>query len=245
MTVEYVGNQAINPNTDYIGFFVALDPSCMEQLENFVQEHKPNIQYLIVGERAEGVHHETNGYHYHVMANLTEKEYRSLMAKINRMYKLRGQARDGKARQYGKIKEALGDPFRMMCYMFKAPHQWGSNFYMTILDKAMEEAYVPKPRLKSTKYQIYDAIEKRLNGVQHAYCFKDKDYIVPNSIWDDTVHFNKGREMRRLARLAIVEFYQDNDIVPTRQAIQRYTVGYFLLKENWSAGYVIDLFFPE
>lgn len=241
MTVAYVGTEAINPNADYIGFFVALDPSCIGQLEDWLLELKHNIQYLIVGERAEGVHHETNGYHYHIMANLNEKEYRALMAKINRKYKLRGQARDGKARQYGKIKDALGDPFRMMCYMFKAPDQWESNFYMTIIEKAMAESYVPKPRIKPTKIQIYDAIDAKLAELP-----PDSSFAIPSSsIWDDTVDFKRGLEMRRLARVAIVEFFQQNDMVPTRAVIQRYACGYFLIQKQWSAQYVIDIFFPD
>lgn len=63
-------------------------------------------KYVVALEVSKKSHQETNGQHYHVLVEMDEKKYDAYRKTIlTNKYKLCGQAKHGKGRQYGKVKE--------------------------------------------------------------------------------------------------------------------------------------------
>lgn len=76
-------------------------------------------QYVISKEIADGKHTETTGEHFHFCAEMSPETYHRLSKRLFKdKYKLRGQARNGLARQYGKVSE-IRDTARMIAYCLK------------------------------------------------------------------------------------------------------------------------------
>lgn len=103
---------------EYIAFMCAAYHINYDYLEQTIQEYPIGL-YLISAEVTPDAHNETNGEHFHFLVQMTDKDYHNFAKRVFKdKLKLRGQARDGKPRQYGRVKK-IEDLERMAAYTIK------------------------------------------------------------------------------------------------------------------------------
>jgi len=102
----------------WISFFGAIRHKWFEYCVNILQEY--DIGYYIAAAEKETEHHkETDGEHLHFTVQMTERQYQTFAKRIFiDKFKLRGRAKDGCPRQYGKVK-AIRDLEKMKAYTVK------------------------------------------------------------------------------------------------------------------------------
>lgn len=103
---------------EYIAFMCAAHHVNYDYLEETLKDYPIGL-YLMAAEVTKDAHTETNGEHFHFLVQMSELDY-SRYAKrcFKDKLKLRGQARDGNPRQYGKVKK-VEDVTRMAAYTIK------------------------------------------------------------------------------------------------------------------------------
>lgn len=103
---------------DYIAFMCAAYHVNFDYLEQTLKEYPIGL-YLIAAEVTKDSHKDTNGEHFHFLVQMTESDYHKYAKRCFKdKLKLSGQARDGKPRQYGKVKK-IEDIERMAAYTIK------------------------------------------------------------------------------------------------------------------------------
>lgn len=110
---------------DYIAFFAAVTHT--KENETFMVESLKSYdigEYLVVKETSENSHKLTNGEHYHFLVQMKNEDYIRYRKRVFLdHFKLRGKAKNGLGRQYGKV-NYLKDPDRMAIYMCKDVDKW-------------------------------------------------------------------------------------------------------------------------
>lgn len=103
--IEELANQFLIDNKDnWVMCMFAVYHSEKEYIKDQLIRHTlPGGYYLLSQEVAKDSHKETNGEHFHVMAQMTNEAYGLMSMNIKRKYNLRGKAVEGKPRQYGKV----------------------------------------------------------------------------------------------------------------------------------------------
>lgn len=99
-------NDIITDNTiQPLAFFCAVQHKHRVYLVETLKEY--NIGTYIIGyEVAKGAHEETDGEHIHFYVEMSTKDYHKYSKRVFKdKFKLQGQARGGKPRQYGKVKK--------------------------------------------------------------------------------------------------------------------------------------------
>ena len=142
---------------DYIAFFCALkhSPEREEYLLNSLTSYDIG-EYLIVRETAHDTHKLTNGQHYHFLVQMNNDDYVRYRKKVFiDHFKLRGQAKDGFGRQYGKI-NYLKSPDRMAIYMMKED---SDNVVATTMTQSQLERWKEQSFQKSEKDTYRDKVE--------------------------------------------------------------------------------------
>lgn len=103
---------------EYIAFMCAAHHLNYDYLEQTLKEYPIGL-YLIAAEKATDSHIETNGEHFHFLVQMTDTDYHKYSKRVFKdKLKLRGQAKDGKPRQYGRVKK-IEDVTRMAAYTIK------------------------------------------------------------------------------------------------------------------------------
>lgn len=120
-------------------FFCAVAHTEREHILQILKEY--NIGTYIIGyETTMGAHKETNGEHIHFYVEMSRKDYHKYAKRIFKdKYKLRGQARGGKPRQYGKVK-VIESIEKMKIYTVKEG-KVDTNLTEKELKELMEKSY--------------------------------------------------------------------------------------------------------
>lgn len=99
-------------------FFGAIDHMWFDYLEDKLQEYDIGY-YIIAAEVAEGKHKKTNGQHFHIVAQMAEKDYNAYVKRVFKdKFKLSGRAGNGEGRQYGRVKD-IENIVKMKAYVLK------------------------------------------------------------------------------------------------------------------------------
>lgn len=102
----------------YIAFMCACYHINYNYLEDTLKEYNIGL-YLMAAETTSDSHKETNGEHFHFLVQMSDTDYHKYAKRCFKdKLKLRGQARDGNPRQYGKVKK-IEDIERMAAYTIK------------------------------------------------------------------------------------------------------------------------------
>lgn len=200
---------------DYIAFMCAAYHTNYNYLEETLKEY-PIGKYLIAAEVTNDSHKETLGQHFHFLVQMTETDYHKY---AKRCFKdklgLRGQARDGKPRQYGKVKK-IEDIERMAAYTIKQGN------IRTNMTEAQLDAY--KKITFTTKEEI-------------AYEDELYEYLMNNAIYGDTSPYcgNKMTSYNSIA-LYVVKFVRNHKrkVYFNRNKLDKYVRYYqtYYLKEE-------------
>ncbi len=143
-----------------IAFFLALRFSQFEEIQEKLQHYlEPDSSYLVVGEKSEETHHISEGEHFHFLVNFSEKSYKNFTKHFIEKYSLRGCAKDGKARQYGKIKK-IKDLERLLSYMLK--DRSTDNPLFTNFENEQIDAWAEKSFKKHSKKTYLENMARKL-----------------------------------------------------------------------------------
>lgn len=133
---EYFTSQS----TTFQGFFLALKHSEEKWLRETMLRHCFG-KYLYSLETTTEAHAETDGQHFHFVCEMNLTQYHNFMKNIKDKYKLSGVAKNGMARQYGKLKE-IKDTSRLFAYCMKDGN-YKTNLDDDILQKLKEISFKP------------------------------------------------------------------------------------------------------
>lgn len=195
----------IADNRKWIAFMCHLAHT---EFENLIQEvEKLEAPYIV---SAEVGNHE----HFHFLMKITNKEYHTFSQRVFcRKYRLRGQARNGLPRQYGKVKE-INDLSKMMAYTIK-----DKNFRTNM--KTEEIEYILKKKINEV---INSKIETRE--------IKEKMIDFVNDRMPNYMSNQMFRRHEKYIRIAIIDFMIENKINIMRTTIERYYWYYVAYTTN-------------
>lgn len=163
-----------------------------EYLKEKLLHHIGDRKWILGKEIAkDGVHEDTDGEHVHVLCQMTKREYESLNKNIKDKYKLRGVPRDGKAKQYGKVKQ-IRSIDRMAAYVIKDGN-YETNLEPEIIEKLKElllqieeeKANMPKEEEKKNaknynwKQKVVDELNEIYPG--KSWTLNTQDYLIIES----------------------------------------------------------------
>lgn len=103
--------------SEFLAFYVAFPLNKMQSVLNIILAENPSW-YLICPEESASSHQDVSGNHIHVLATLTDKQYRRIIHNIKKLTPLRGRATTDGGRSYGKVK-MIRDLERMGAYTLK------------------------------------------------------------------------------------------------------------------------------
>lgn len=145
-------------NTDkkWHAFFGAIHHQELKSILEIWHEYEIG-QYIIAKEICPHSHATTNGEHFHFVAEMTPETYHAFAKRVFKdRYKLRGQAREGLPRQYGKV-SFIKDISRMIAYCMK------DGDY---------ETNIPHDEIEKYKKISFKRIEKYDTGKEETFCEK-------------------------------------------------------------------------
>ncbi len=167
-----------------------------DYLENKLKTYQIG-QYIIAAE--------TKPYdHYHFIAYMSDDTYRNFAKSVFKdKFKLRGQARNGLPRQYGKTKD-IKDPTRMMAYTVK-----DGNFRTDFSEQQIEALVKQSFEKKESK----DLLQECIEYVEQRY-----------TPYEDTVNFPGDYEDKPFVHhgILIIGFLRSKQLSITPASIKRY-----------------------
>ena len=111
--------------------------------------------FIVALEKSKNTHKETNGEHLQCIIDMEEVTYGNMNKAIIKEFRLRGQAKDGLGRQYGKItKDKINDIERACIYTTKEGNVI-SNIDREQIQEWYEKSFVKKRIFHITKLVEY------------------------------------------------------------------------------------------
>ncbi len=126
----------------HLAFFGAIPHSQIDYLNEVLQEYSIG-EYVLCGETTTDAHKETQGEHFHFVVQMSLKDYHKFSKRIFiDKYKLRGVAKKGLPRQYGKVK-VIENLAKMKAYTVKGGDKAliRTNLSCTELDALILESF--------------------------------------------------------------------------------------------------------
>lgn len=211
---------------DYIAFMCAVKHEYIDYLEDTLKEYAIGL-YLIASETTNDAHKETDGEHFHFLVQMTDADYHKYSKRVFKdKFKLRGQARDGKPRQYGRVKK-IEDLERMGAYTIKQ-----GNIRTNMTEAQLE-------RYKAITFEA----KKELNFEEELY-----SYLSANAVYGENSPYvgQKQIEFNNIG-IHVVKFIRSHKtrIGITRAKIEKYIRTYqmYYLKDELSDEGLFHAFF--
>lgn len=211
-------------------FFMAAAPHSVAfhtDLEGYLDA---SAAYIVAKEVSKTSHKETNGEHFHVAADMSDKQYDSFRNTIlKKKYNLRGKATKDKPRQYGIVKD-VRDETKFLHYTVKS-----QNIIYRNIDLKTIQDYISKSYIKEEKKDFQQMLLEHL-------LFYPPDYFLqelrtqnlklgdnPEVEWNEIISVDK-------IQVEIVEFNMLKGSKPLcRSRLQFYTN--LFLQHHWSLRY--------
>ena len=143
--------------------------------------------------------------HFHFLVEMEERDYAAYRKRVFiDKWGLRGQARDGKPREYGKVRN-IEDFDKMLSYTIKDEH-FRTNLDQEQIDNALDKSF-KKEKPKLLKEKMVKWIDMKCQS--------------------DTLNQHDARFLRKKkVLLLIVEFCQNNKIPLTKSILNSYYLFY-------------------
>lgn len=216
----------------YLAFFVA-----MKDYELFIDTFKPfcNGKYTIAFETSKTSHVDTEGKHIHVLAEMSDKQYRALILKLKYLkVPLQGRATSQHSRSYGKVK-LIKDPLKMLAYTIK-----GDNFISTedpdLIKQAREISYEKEDPLTTLRSKINsyldDVVEPLLSITQDTQLVYVSDQGCQLSLLG-------------LFKIKIIRYFRENgEKMPSKSRLL-YFIQYYCMYHSslFTDSQILDLFY--
>lgn len=143
-----------------IAFFCSLPHSEIDYLETTLLEYISVTKYIISMETSTDSHQDFSGQHFHFFCDMSPQDYHNFGTRtFRKKYKLRGQAKPGLSRQYGKVKE-IHDLNRMAAYTLK-DNNFRTNMEPCIIQNLLQLSYKKKDNKKNEEI-IFEFLKQSL-----------------------------------------------------------------------------------
>lgn len=148
-----------------ITFYLVMRHTMADDVKTAIEQYTTSTtKFLITAEKCKNSHRETDGEHFHIVIDWDEKTYNKFKRDmITKIWNLKGQARDGIGRQYGK--EKVESEEDMITYVLKdqviiennIPDICFQVYTMEYLIERCKESYK-----KEDKYSLMDEVINHL-----------------------------------------------------------------------------------
>jgi len=161
-------------------FMAAIKHSEKDNLINYIEKYMDiDGGYLIALETSQTSHIDTSGEHFHFAVDMNKENYDKFRKTVLvNHYKLRGQAKNGQARQYGVIKN-VRDETKFLTYMCKEKNL--NNIYYKKKDLKIIEEYILNSYTKPDK-KLYETILME-------YLLDNKAQFSRDNAYDNTSNY--------------------------------------------------------
>jgi len=196
-----------------IGFIIVARHDISADLQINLEHYLDiSARYIIAAETEKGVHAQTQGQHFHIVADMTDKEYDSFRKTyLVKKLKLSGQARNQRSREYGRIRN-IRDETKLINYTVKNNNIIYKNIDLKTIQQHISDSYISKkPKEFVTEIMQY------LQAIDH-YIGSDGNATTTPTF--DTQSVEKS----------ILAYYIENDIGKplSRQTIKSLTTKYMM-----------------
>ncbi len=207
----------------YIAFMAALEHQHMPSVLDFLQEYSTVSEYLISKETSPNSHKETGGQHLHFLVHMSPKDYKNFSERIFRKkYNLRGQAKKGLPRQYGRLKE-IHDLEAMGAYTVKDGNIT-TNMDDAVISKWSEASY-KRDEERTFREKVFEFIDN-MEPPGLGYDYANGEETLPLSFGPPDEAFKKPANW---VQLQILEYFRKHtQKTPTRNTIINMTTQYML-----------------
>ncbi len=216
----------------YLAFFVA-----MKDYELFIDTFKPfcNGKYTIAFETSKTSHVDTEGKHVHVLAEMSDKQYRALILRLKYLkVPLQGRATSQHSRSYGKVK-LISSWIKMLAYTIKA-----DNFISTEDPDLIKEA-------RSISYQKEDPLIS-LRSKINTYLDETVEPLLSISPDTQLVYVSDpGSQLSVLGlfKIKIIRYFRENgEKMPSKTKLL-YFIQYYCMYYSslFTDSQILDLFY--
>ena len=188
----------------------------------------PSAAYIVAKEVAnDGKHKETQGQHFHIAADMTDKQYDSFRNTIlKNKYQLRGKASKGLPRQYGVVKNVRNET-RFLSYTCK-----DKNIIFRNIDLKTIKDYISKSFKKEEKYDKYDGIMSHLMAQEPDFClYKIHELSVEPKLWLGSI------------KLEVTKYWMEQNFgkALSRSQLTYYTLSFIQLHWKLRMDYISDI----
>lgn len=171
-------------------------------------------KYIIGLEHAESV-----GEHYHFLVQMTDKDYHKYSKRVFKdKFKLRGQNRGGKCKQYGKLKE-IKDLEKMKAYTCK------DNKVMTNMSDEEIQKYVEMSYKKEEQLELIDEMAEILNERYINQCIID---YGPEENYETSSHTFHIKHLRMM----IIDIMREKNLKSISRTKVENVLYRFLMKKG-------------
>lgn len=204
-------------------FFLAINHteknSLWEQLTNYCSSE---ARVLLAWEVAKNSHTLTNGEHFHIAADMTDKEYQAFKKTIIlKKYNLCGRAKEGVGRQYGLIPEdKIRNETKFLTYTIKSNNYQSKNMDIDELQELYKNSF-QKDDERDLDNQVMDYIENK---------YAHMEYITYNH------HIDSEK-----IELVIVEFYIQNGKHICKSRLKTLLVKYCMTRLGCRQNFINDI----
>lgn len=216
----------------YLAFFVA-----MKDYELFIDTFKPfcSGKYTIAFEISKTSHVDTEGKHIHVLAEMSDKQYRALILKLKYLkVPLQGRATSQQSRSYGKVR-LINSWIKMLAYTIK-----GDNFISTedpdLIKQAREISYEKEDPLITQRSQINSYLDQTVEP--HLSISPDTDLVY---VSDQSIQLS----LLGLFKIKIIRYFRENgEKMPSKSRLL-YFIQYYCMYHSslFTDSQILDLFY--
>lgn len=192
-------------NTDkkWHAFFGAIYHQELKSILEIWNEYEIG-QFVIAKEISSVAHKETAGEHIHFVAEMTPTVYHAFCKRVFKdKYKLAGQARGGKPRQYGKVNE-IKDITRMIAYCLK-DGDFVTNIPADELEKYKKVSFKKIEQKKESKSETF--CEKVARSLENYRADYDWDFEGDAEVIIDAILDNLGMMGKVFDENQVKKFY--------------------------------------
>lgn len=200
--------------TPFLFFMVAQPHSLLETLINDLEKYLEACpQYIISSETSKDSHLDISGQHFHIATRMTEKQYDSFRKTILvKKYSLRGQAKNGLPRQYGKVLK-VRDETKFLQYTLKDKNYISKNINLKQIQEWIDASY---PRQDKFDFMKELTIHLQQNRYRYIKSFSEtQDTSIQLHILEEMVlefHINHPYNIKQNKTLCLsrLRYYVNN-----------------------------------
>jgi len=198
----------------FMSFMAVIKHDQIEYVQETIQEYDSVTEYLIGMETSADSHQDNSGEHMHFLVKMSDTHYKNFADRVFRKkFNLRGQARKGLPRQYGKIRE-IQDLEKMAAYTVK-----DGNIRTNMEDKDIQR-WIELSFKKDADKEFRDMIYEYLDTCPAPETINDGFNVVAN------VDHSKPPQF---LRISILQYFRENsNKIPNANTIKSFITGYML-----------------